>query len=275
MGKASQRERREAMKRALKAETKKRNYIDTKEDFQKQVTQTTPLNLSSKLRVLPKGNHDVQSIGACPSVYEPIFHYACTVDGKIWKINDCNHDWVNNMVSLALGPYKIKPFPCQVVVQQDGKIKVADDSHIDAEREEQLRNDPIYSQEVAKKWFNPDVKVEECFVCKRHFVCVCANEKFEKPKYRSCAMREEYPQSRLHSESGGCYLIHICSMQCERNYDDPMIKKMKARGMKSMTMGEYTQWYDPEHTTEEEVVKKLRVLLGDASESDDDNEPSL
>ena len=262
MVKRSQREGRDAKKRAHDAPAEaNKQIIYTKEELQKQVTQMTPADVAAKLRYLPEGDHYIQSIGACPAIFSPSFHYACTTDGQIWRINECNHDWVENMVCLAHGPFKIKPFPCQARVRQDGKIYVANDCHIDTERDEQVRSDTVYSKQVGQKWQHTDVQLEECFVCKKRFVCDCGKQQQEKPKYRSCAMRDGYPQSRLHSDSEGCFLIHICSELCDNQYEDPAITRFKALGMKSITVGEYTQWYDPNHKTETEAMEELRRNL--------------
>ena len=56
-----------------------------------------------------------------------------------------------------------------------------------------------------------------CEECKINIVCSCKNESHSKLKYRSCALRDEYPISQLTIESK---LIHLCSDTCSEKFND-------------------------------------------------------
>lgn len=56
-----------------------------------------------------------------------------------------------------------------------------------------------------------------CEECKINIVCSCKNESYTKLKYRSCALRDEYPISQLTIESK---LIHLCSDSCSDKFNE-------------------------------------------------------
>jgi hypothetical protein len=127
--------------------------ICTKDEFTQVVSQYAGKfdELASKLRFLPEGTYNIKSVGACPHVTNPSFHYLCTTDGNIWRINDNNRGYVSNMVALSLS-CGIKPFPCVGYIRFDGRIHVEDSRHIDDDREERLMKDPEFSRKVAEEW---------------------------------------------------------------------------------------------------------------------------
>jgi hypothetical protein len=107
--------------------------------------------LADKLHRLPHGTYNIKSVGACPHVMKPSFHYLCTIDGNIWRIDDINCGYVQNMVSLSLGG-GIKPFPCVGSILPDGRIYVNDVRHIDDDKESMMMNDPNFAQNVVEEW---------------------------------------------------------------------------------------------------------------------------
>ena len=94
----------------------------------------SPGFLMPRLRQLSPGIHKLQSVGACPHICAPAFHYACTVDGQIWRINSCNAAWVTDMVSLA-HIAKIKPFPSEAVALGSGQIQADNVTHVGGSHE--------------------------------------------------------------------------------------------------------------------------------------------
>ena len=108
--------------------------ILTKLEFVDLILRNSPALLAPRLRQLLPGIRKLQSVGACPHIFAPTFHYACTVDGQIWRINSCNAPWVTNMVSLA-HTAEIKPFPCEAVVLGCGRIQADNRTHIGGSHE--------------------------------------------------------------------------------------------------------------------------------------------
>lgn len=78
--------------------------------------------LADKLYRLPQGMYNIKSVGVCPDIMNPSFHYLCTIDGNIWRIDDINRIYVQNMVSLS--KIGIKLFPCERSILPDGCIYV-------------------------------------------------------------------------------------------------------------------------------------------------------
>ena len=107
--------------------------------------------LADKLHRLPQGTYNIKSVGACPHVMNPSFHYLCTTDGNIWRLDDINRLYVQNMVSLSLCA-GIKPFPCTGSILPDGRIYVGDGRHVDDYQESMMMNDSNFAQKVAEEW---------------------------------------------------------------------------------------------------------------------------
>lgn len=111
--------------------------------------------IMSKITRLQVGEHHIQSIGAFPDIMTPLFHYACTTDDRIWRIDDENHSYVENMIALAHSPWKIKPFPCVAICRENGLLAVeGDETHMTKDREDCMRADPTYDAQVAAAFFS-------------------------------------------------------------------------------------------------------------------------
>jgi len=118
----------------LNSDTSSRAILTKLEFVDLVLHNNSPGFLMPRLRQLSPGIHKLQSVGACPHILAPAFHYACTVDGLIWRINSCNAAWVTDLVSLA-HIAKIKPFPCEAVVLGSGQIQADNQTHIGGSHE--------------------------------------------------------------------------------------------------------------------------------------------
>ena len=101
--------------------------------------------IRSRMTVLPDGRHRLKSVGLIPGGVT-----ACTIDGKIWIIDNKNADYVKNMVALS-NVAGIKPFPCDARYI-NGIVSVQDISHITPERESRMRSDPAFDARVVQSW---------------------------------------------------------------------------------------------------------------------------
>lgn len=107
------------------------------------------------LEPLPRAcRHTVRCVGAVPHPETPAFLYACTADDRLWRIDDCNIDYVAN-ITFILSTENFtasKPFPVVFDVDEDGRLQTDDIRHIDKEGEERMIADEAYAQRVLLAW---------------------------------------------------------------------------------------------------------------------------
>ena len=107
------------------------------------------------LEPLPRARrHTVRCVGAVPHPETPVFLYACTVDDRLWRIDDCNIDYVANITFiLSTEDFTAsRPFPVVFDVGEDGRLRSDDIRHIDKDGEERMIADESYAQRVLLAW---------------------------------------------------------------------------------------------------------------------------
>ena len=127
------------------------------------VSGETAQSIEKRIRELPVGKYSIQSVGACPSILHPVFHYLCTTDGNIWKVHNQNAAYIENMVALS-HVAGIKPFPCLGVYTETGRIVVDNISHVDEFQEQKMKKDPTFDAQVVSEWLrgtSADSKMHE------------------------------------------------------------------------------------------------------------------